>query len=389
MISNQEVTIQKAFLPLALALTLAPCGAVAEERKTTPTASFTLDENGLPIVSVTLHSMKSWNVTKTFRFLLDTGAGWCIVDRSVPTEFFWEEPQTETTTLDIANQPTAAPTVLLKRIEVGGVTRDGIIATRMDLRNQIGRFQDQPVDGILGMSFLRGTRFLLDPKASRLVWWDYHFSPGVTVPMSEGLGGPFISLRLGKLETQATVDTGMSGSVDLPMALQPKGDALATISIGLSGARVAGSEVVVNRLEAGPGAWVDLPVGFQAEGKTGGIGVGVLLAAPVCFDFITNHLTLSLDAEGHLPILREPSRKLPLMWDRGGEAPRLIVFIVKPGSAMEKAGCKVSDEVIKAGDLKAPALTRRAVQDLVASGVKHAWTVRREGQDTNLAFGAN
>jgi hypothetical protein len=331
--------------------------------------------------------MKSWNTTRTFRFLFDTGASCCIVDRSVPSEFFWDEPQTETTTKDIANQNIVAPTVLLKRVEVGTVIRDGVFTTRMDLRNQIGRFQDQPVDGILGMSFLRGTRFLLDPKAGHLVWWGYHFSPGSTVPLSDTPGGPCINLRLGTQEVLATVDTGMSGGLDLPMVLKPKGEGRTTVSMGLSGVLVEGSDVLVSRLEAGSSAWVNLPVGFQSEDKTGRIGVEVWMAAPVCFDFITNHLTFSPDAAGNLPIRREPNRNLPLQWDRSGPTPRLLVFLVKPGSAMEKAGCRPGDELIQAGSLQGAALTRRGVQDLVASGVRHLWIVRRNGQDLKLAFG--
>lgn len=377
----------KTCLGVLLLLPLTAPAAIAEERKTVPTSAITQDESGLLVVSVTLHSMKGWDITKTFRFLLDTGASCCIVDRSVPTEFFWDEPQTETTTRDIADQSIAAPTVLLKRVEVGTVTRDGVIAIRTDLRNQIGRFEDQPVDGILGMSFLRGTRFVLDPTANRLVWWADHFSPGVTVPLSETPGGPWINLRLGNQEVLATVDTGQSGGVDLPMALKPVGKGQATVSMGLSGALVAGSDVLVNRLEAGSSAWVDLPVGFQGVGKTGRIGVDVWMASPVCFDFITNHLTFSLDASGNLPIRRGPSRNLPLQWDRSGRKPRLLVFLVKPGSAMEKAGCQPGDELIQAGSLQGPALTRRAVQDLVASGVQHLWIVRRNGQEVKLGFG--
>lgn len=352
-----------------------------------PTATITMDENGLPVLSVTLHSMKRWNTTKTFRFLLDTGASWCIVDRSVPSDYFWDEPQTETTTHDIANQSIPAPTVLLKRVEVGTLSRDGVIATRMDLQSQLGRFEDKPVDGILGMSFLRGTRFLVDSKAGRLVWWGYHFTSGVTIRLLEGQGEPRITLRLGTEEVPATVDTGMSGGVDLPGNLRPKVATRDTVSIGLSGTRIAGSEARVSRLETGSSAWVDLPVDFNGEAGSGRVGVDVWFAAPVCFDFITNHLTLSVDAYGNLPIRREPSRKLPLVWDRSGAIPRLLVLLVKPGSVMESVGCMPGDELIQVGDLKGSALTRRGVQDLVASGARPAWTVRRNGQVIQLGGG--
>jgi len=372
------------FLP---SLLLATNPTAAEERKTVPTTPFTLDENGLPIVAVTLHSMKNWNEARTFRFLLDTGSSACVVDKSVPSEFFWDEPYTDTTVNDIANQSADAQSVILKRVEVGKVSRDGIIAARIDLRTQIGQFQDQPVDGILGMSFLRGTRFLFEPKVGRIVWWENHSSTGVMVPIMDGPDGPLVKLRLGTQETSVIVDTGFSGGANLPAELFHDRGGRATDAVGLSGVHVSGSEVIVNRLEAGSSAWINFPVGFQAIGKFGSIGVDLLLAAPVCFDFITNNLSFSKDATGNLPVHREISRRLPITWDRKANTQRLVVLLVKPGSAMEKAGCKVGDELIQAGDLHGSALTRRSVQDLVATGAKHFWTVRRNGQDVKLQFG--
>ena len=381
--------MSKIGISIALSLLLTPFWTSAEERKTASTATITLDENGLPMVSVTLHSLKNPNVMRTFRFELDTGSGWCVVDKSVPSEFFWDENQIEASVRDVSNQAVSSSTVLLKRIDVGGVTRDGVIASRMDLRSQIGRVQDQPMDGILGMSFLRGTRFLIEPKENRLIWWGYHFSPGMTVPIRMGDGGvPWFTLRLGKQEAVALLDTGMSGGVDLPPGLRPKGEGEAMVTSGASGKQMAGSQMMVDRLEAGTGAWTHLPVTFQSEGTTGRIGTDVWLAAPVCFDFITDNLTLSIDTKGNLPIRREASRKLPLMWDRSGDTPHLVVVLVKPASVMEKAGCKVGDELIQVGDLRGSSITRRAVQDLVATEVKHVWVVRRNGQEMKLQFGS-
>jgi C-terminal processing protease CtpA/Prc len=65
-----------------------------------------------------------------------------------------------------------------------------------------------------------------------------------------------------------------------------------------------------------------------------------------------------------------------------------VVLLVKSGSAMEKAGCKAGDELIQVGDLPGQALSRRSVQDLVASGVKHTWVVRRNGKEVPLTFNA-
>jgi len=242
------------------------------------------------------------------------------------------------------------------------------------------------VDGILGMSFLRGTRFLFDPAASRIVWWGYHFSPGLTVPLSESSGALWLDLRLGTQRVLAMVDTGMSGGIDLPADLLPKGDSTGSVSGGLFGTMISGAVMRVKRLDAGTSAWMDVPVSFQGEGQAGGVGAEVWNAAPVCFDFITNHLTFSLDASGNLPFVRESRRSLPLAWDRSGSLPRLSVLLVKPGSAMERAGCQPGDELVQVGDMQGAKLTRRSIQDLVASGIRHDWIVRRKGQVMKLEF---
>lgn len=376
------------FLLLFLLVTLST-SLVAEARKSARPVPIVLDENGLPIVSVTLHSLKTPGTSRTFRFILDTGADWCVADKSIPSEFFWDDPQTESTARDIAGQALPAESVLLKRVEVGDLTRDGIYAARMDLHAQMGRFQDQPVDGILGMTFLRGTRFLLEPGERRLIWWGYHFSPGATLSLSTSPDPlPSLSLRVGGQIVQAEVDTGSTGGLDLPTALSPKRAGNKTVSQGASGVAIAGEIQTIPTVEAGAFAWRHAPVDFQEGTKLGRIGLDVWLASKVCFDFVTRHVTLTLDKAGNLPLRREPNRRLPLLWDRSGAVPRLVVALVKPGSPMEKAGCQVADILLQAGNLKDQTLTRRAVQDLVASGSRHAWTVLRSGSEIHLVFPA-
>lgn len=375
-------------LLLFLLFTL-PTSLVAEPRKSVRPVSIVLDENGLPIVSVTLHSLKTPGTSRAFRFILDTGADWCVVDKSVPSEFFWDDPHTESTARDIADQALPTESVLLKRVEVGDLTRDGIYAARMDLQAQMGRFQDQPVDGILGMTFLRGTRFLLEPDEHRLIWWGYHFSPGATLPLSTSPGSlPSLSIRMGDQTVEAEVDTGSTGGLDLPAALRPTRTGEKTVSQGVSGVAIAGEIQAIPTIEAGGYTWRHVPVDFQEGTKLGRIGLDVWLASKVCFDFVTRHVTLTLDKAGSLPLRREPNRRLPLLWDRSGAVPRLVVALVKPGSPMEKAGCRVGDVLLQAGSLKGQALTRRAVQDLVASGPRHGWIVLRSGKEVPLTFHA-
>ncbi len=197
-----------------------------------------------------------------------------------------------------------------------------------------------------------------------------------------------MNLRLGNQLVQATLDTGMTGGIDLPMTFNPKGEGGKTsISIGLSGVQVAGLEGMIPRMEAGTGAWTNLPVTFRAGVNRGGVGLDVWLAAPACFDFITNHLTLSVDSEGHLPIRSAPNKRLPIGWDRSQLPPRLVILFVKPGSALDKVGARVGDELRKVGSLEGKALNRQAIQDLVASGEECVWVVRRNGEEHHLKVG--
>jgi predicted metalloprotease with PDZ domain len=146
----------------------------------------------------------------------------------------------------------------------------------------------------------------------------------------------------------------------------------------------------IDRVEAGTGAWTQVQVCFQNGVEWGAIGQDVWSAAPACFDFIEHRLTLRLD-EGHrLPIQQKRRLGLPVLWDRTGKTPRLMVEAVKPGSPMEMAGCQAGDELVMAGALSGRALTRRSLMVLMTQRQPHVWTVRRGEKLERLAmFGAS
>jgi C-terminal processing protease CtpA/Prc len=122
-----------------------------------------------------------------------------------------------------------------------------------------------------------------------------------------------------------------------------------------------------------------MPPNYEPDESTGRISMDLLFAAPICFDFITFQVSFSTDTEGNLFSRQEQKRSLPLMWNRNGGTPQLVVILVKPGSEMDKAGCKVGDELVQVDNLQGQTLTRRAIQDLVASRKKHIWIVHRNG----------
>jgi len=87
-----------------------------------------------------------------------------------------------------------------------------------------------------------------------------------------------------------------------------------------------------------------------------------------------------------MPISRSNQRSLPIAWNRRGAVPFLKVIAVKPGSDMERAGCRVGDVLEAVGDLRGSRLNRRNIMALVGTGKAHAWVVKREGRLVRLVY---
>jgi hypothetical protein len=140
-----------------------------------------------------------------------------ILDTSIPAAFFWDE-HTFTEGTDVSGRPFEVPVVLIKRMEVAGMLRDGVPAVRMDLKGgMLGRMQDVPVDGVLGMSSLKETRFVLDQKQRRLEWWGRRSKGGVALPIAYGQAKlPLVMLRIHEREAACVLDTGMADGIGLP-----------------------------------------------------------------------------------------------------------------------------------------------------------------------------
>jgi hypothetical protein len=355
----------------------------AEPRMHSKASAIEFSEDGLPIIKVVLHALKHPSRTRSCRFLVSTGFENTIIDQSIPTEFYWDENGTASFQ-DATGTPHTLTAVLVKRLEVAGLVRDGVTGARADLKRAGSPDQDDPVDGILGMSFLRGTRFVYDPEGRR-IHWGLAPAPGVTLPLIYTANHlPLATLRVGSTQVTALLDLGRMGGLDLPWRLKPAGKGQLIYSQGMLGNAAPGQHQEVGRVEAGAGAWTDIPVAFQEGVEVGGIGQDVWSAAPAGFDFIQDRLTLQLDKAGRLPIRAQPRLTLPVLWDRTGPSPRLVVAAVKPGSPMAKAGCQPGDVLIRAGNLSGRALSRRTLMALMARGEAHIWIVRREGKPEKL-----
>ena len=362
--------------------------AIADPRPKGAITPVEVDENGLPVVKVRLSSKKPGVPDREFRFIFDTGFTLNVIDASVPADFFWEEPDkpkgVTSTGRDGTGTVIATPTVCLKRLELAGMTRDDVMAYRLDLKGTMfGRIQDEPVDGVLGMNFLRGTRFVLDPDAHAIRWWQD--IPGHRIPLSiDGTDRPTLVVRVASTDVPCMLDTGGNGGIQMPGNADASEHSEPFGYSSASGESKEGKTVVMERLESGGKAWVNVPLDLINPGDGDRmIGLDVLGAAPLGLDLIDLWATFTLDAKGNLPYRKTPLRPL-LGWDRTPEGNRLLVLGINPVSRWAKAGVKEGDEVLSIGTLTGKALTLRSAMAFSNGGEAHTWRIRRDGVEQIL-----
>lgn len=380
-------SLWKSLLAVGLALGLG-LPARADVRPAGVITPLEVDENGLLIVKVRLASKKPGSPDRVFRFIFDTGASLNVVDTSVPSEFLWEEPEkpkgASSSVGDFTGTKIATRIVCLKRLEFAGMVREDLMAYRMDLKGtMLGGIQDEPVDGILGMNFLRGTRFVLDPVAREIRWW--HSLPGHRVPMVYTESGhPALMVKIGGTDVPCGLDTGANGGIQVAGEADESDSSEPFLFSGASGEVKEGRMVKMDRLESGGKAWVNIPLEVVKPGEGGAnIGREVLWAAPLGLDLIDQWATFTLDAKGNLPYRKSPSRA-PLTWERRPDGKRLRVGRVNPVSRWAKAGLLDGDEVLAVGPLEGKALRLRAVAELSEKGQAQTWRVRRSGAERLL-----
>jgi predicted aspartyl protease len=343
------------------------------------------------IVQVRLAPLKPGLPEREFRFLLDTGAGVSVLDATVPTDYFWEEPTASggamTQMGDSSGVVTDTRLVFIKRLEFAGVIKDQQPAVIMDLKNSpMGTGQDQPVDGILGMAFLRGTRFVIDPEARQIRFWQALQGHEVKLGYSDG-GVPAIPIRVAGKEVWVMLDTGSEGAFDLTGDTGANEAYEPHWSAGISGKVVETKGVTIDRVELAGKAWLNVPANLHKEGEGDAlVGLPVLCAAPLGLNFINDTVTFQQDAAGNLPLRREHSAGLSLEWDRRQDNAHLRIGPLPPHSPMETAGFKPGDELRRVGTLEGNALTIRAIRNLVAQAKPLRWVVFRDGRERRLEF---
>ncbi|MBI1753071.1 MAG: aspartyl protease family protein [Acidobacteria bacterium] len=375
--------MRRAGFVLGLAL-LTGISIGAETRKGPITAPLEENEDGYLILRVRLHDRAGR--ARTFRFLLDTGAATTMIDTSVPSRFFWDVRGVQAKTVDGTAQEAAAQAVTLKRVDVSGLVRDEVPAMRADLKHSMmGRMQDEPVDGILGMSFLRNTRFLLD-AARKQVLWGADFPDG---PCHRIQIGPddhaYLDLTVGGSVVRAVLDTGNGGGFILPKRLAPEaGGAPSGVGTGMHGGFIPTYRARLD-ISTGGRSWSSAPVRLEDSEESANLGLRIFKAGPTFFDFTFKLVVLPAAGEDHWAILpEEPARNLTLAWHREGRKAWLEVLHLVPGSAFDRAGLRAGDRLERVGPYEGRALTLRTADLIIASPKPQAWIIQREGGTLRL-----
>jgi len=361
----------------------------ADQRPHLVVTALEVNELGHPIVQVTLAAMKPTVPDRTFRFLFDTGAGVTVLDTSVPPDFFWEASGGSLSLVDGTQRKVSSQTVHLKRLVLGGRTLDDLAAVRVDLKGTfLGQLQDKPVDGILGMNALKGTQFVMDLERKELRWWQG--LEGHSLPLGYNPSGcPTFDITLSNTTVPCMVDTGATGGFQVPGEAGGSPDPEQTFYYAsMAGSILEGRTFRVPRIPAGDRAWsdVDLDVVKPGEG-TPQVGLTVLAAAPVAYDFLHNRITFTARSDGSLPYRKEP-RRISLAWgSRTGER-FLTIQPLRPASAYFKAGLRTGDHVLKVGPFEGETLSIKAVRDYLDKGEPHTWSVRRGAERVEVSVPA-
>lgn len=345
------------------------------------------DESGVPILAIDLYSVIHPGKKKTFRFVLSTGTYFNVIDKEISKDFVWDEHYSKEI-INSSGDKSVVPLVAIKRIGLAGVIRDEVPALVLDLKNSIiGRTQDYPIDGILGMEFFRMKRFVLNPQNKRIEWWQKPFANGIALPIHyQADGAPYVTIRLGAKSAACVLDTGSNGGIDLPKSFSAGCGLEPDVSASSIGSDPEADFIgKVPRVDADGGAWIYPYVAFRDNATTGIIGEDVLLQSMIYFDFIENRVIFTPRQDGSLPIRSEITRNIPIVWDRSERLnPKLIVFVVKNGSLLKRNGFMVGDQIVQIDDIKGDKLSLSFIKIALNDNRTHKWVIVRQGKNIQI-----
>lgn len=318
---------------------------------------------------------------RTLRMILDTGADLCVVDAAAAKGLVNGRFQ-QMEAKGFAGRPRATLKRTLIGLRLGKVSQSSVPVLVMDLSER-NKWLDEPVDGLLGMSFLGGRRFLVDPARARIIW-EGEVQSRRSFPLKSRGSFLYVPMRVAGREIEALMDTGASGT--LYTSSTPRGlalDADCEMGSGIDGFVRLGRTRA--DLELFGEVFRRRPIWIGGS-STAILGSAFLFAGPTAFDLEKHQIHLSVDAEGKL--LRAPSMptevSFPICWNRKGREPFLEVAPMPSCHRWYRAGFRAGDRVLGVGAAVERELSLAKINTLLLDGQVLTWSLRRKDRMLEL-----
>ncbi|MHC4200928.1 MAG: aspartyl protease family protein [Planctomycetota bacterium] len=309
-------------------------------------------------------------------FLLDTGASVNCFDRSCRA--LLGDP------LDAAWFRTGGATQEFKRFRapeayLGGLSISGDSPVICEDLRMFGAVVGRDVVGVVGMSFLRNHVVQIDFDNGKLILLEStageHPEWGEAVQLGYDADGlPFVRARLGEMDIDLLIDTGMNMSGTLEGELYDKmirkNKAITTSTKAETAAGTV--EMSLGRAPAmslGPFIYKHLIFG---RGSPSALGLALLSRHVVTFDFPGNRMYLK---KGPMSDKNDNADMSGLSLLRAGA--KTLVYGVDERSPAEKAGIEAKDVIVRIGSDDVDALEMWEIRQLLRSG---------DGREINLTI---
>lgn len=331
-------------------------------------------------VCINIGVTSSAGTSKLLRMVLDTGSSVTIFDKSVP-DIFWSKSG-DSGNVQGRTEIIKAEKIKIREIAVFGKEYHDINGIRLDLSGY-SRFDDLPIDGVIGMDILKDMAFGLDLEHDEILLKKPEL-PGVknNISMSD-LGCPEVNIGINNKIIKTRFDTGSNSFLVLSVADSMKigGGVKGTVGIeqGISSTSIMKSESLSNiSVSNGAVNWHNLNV-------TIGNGPSSLLGINSCWpkvwlDFPKMSIWFFTDPSGGLQAETPVKMPIHVYWDRSTDPACLKIFAIKPNSIFGETGLNPGDTILGINGFTGNNITISNFKITLLSGAPIELTVKRNGK---------
>jgi len=294
-----------------------------------------------------------------FRFVLDSGAGLSLIEKSVADRLnlhsTGELPAVGTGGVDIGTFVTA------DSVNLGGAILKDVVAGQLDFSG-LNQFAQEPIEGILGYDFFSSFIVELDYFDSTITVYDNSASETLmaddTVSIEIETNHPMISALINdSIEGRFRIDTGSMNYLDLNTHFVAEHNLIEQSESTIPGVKIHGVgggeiETILGRVGSfsiGEFTIDDLPCGFStsdsgifaAEANDGNIGGGVLSRFTCTFDYTNERLLLTPNE--NLGVMDEMVSAGVVL---GKSGDFVLVSQILSGSSAQDKGVEIGDTIL-------------------------------------------